>query len=67
MKNIGMYDLIIRILLAIVIAIMYFANFITGTLAIVLLVVATVLVLTSFIKFCPLYYLLGISSKKSSK
>ena len=63
-KNVGTVDQIVRILLAVVIAVLYFNEVITSTTAIILLVVAGVLVLTSFINFCPIYFFLGISSRK---
>ncbi len=64
--NVGMADKVVRILAAVAIGILYFTNVITGTTAIVLLVVAIILVLTSLISFCPLYYLLGIKTRKKS-
>ncbi|GAA4131605.1 hypothetical protein GCM10022216_01810 [Sphingobacterium kyonggiense] len=63
-KNMGTIDRTIRIILALAIAVLYFMNVISGTLAIVLLVIAVVFVLTSIIGYCPLYSLLGISSRK---
>lgn len=64
--NLGMTDKVVRILAAVAIGILYFMNIITGTTAIVLLVVAIILVLTSLISFCPIYYLLGIKTRKKS-
>jgi hypothetical protein len=52
-KNMGNIDKIIRILVAIVIAGLFFTNVISGTLGIVLLVLAGVFVLTSLIEFLP--------------
>ncbi len=69
-KNMGITDRIIRTLIAVVIAILYFTHIITGTLGIVLLVLAVVFLLTSLVSFCPLYTLLGINScsiKKSGE
>ncbi len=66
-KNMGTADKVIRILVAIVIAGLYFANQISGTAAIILLILAGIFILTSFISFCPIYALFGISSKKKSK
>lgn len=63
-KNMGTIDRTIRVILAFAIAVLYFMNVISGTLAIVLLVIAVVFVLTSLIGYCPLYSLLGISSRK---
>jgi len=63
-KNMGTVDKTIRIIVAVIIGLLYFTKVINGTLAIVLLIFAVVLVLTSFISFCPLYTLLGINSGK---
>ena len=60
----GSSDKIIRIIIAAVIAVLYFTNVITGVLGIVLLIFAAVFVLTSFISFCPLYTIFGISTEK---
>ena len=61
-KNMGNIDKIIRILVAIVIAVLFFTNVISGTLGLVLLVLAGVFVLTSVMSFCPLYTLVGINT-----
>ena len=63
----GNADRIIRLLLAVVVAILYFTNVITGTLGIVLLVIAGVFVLTSLVSFCPLYTLIGANTCKVKK
>lgn len=55
-------DKTIRIIIAAVVAGLYYGNIITGTLGIVLLVLAGVFVLTSLVSFCPLYTLFGIST-----
>ena len=65
--NMGSADKIIRIVLAVVIGILYFTNIITGTLAIILLIVGVVFLLTSFVSFCPLYLPLGLSTLKKKK
>ncbi|WFB65421.1 DUF2892 domain-containing protein [Sphingobacterium sp. WM] len=62
----GSQDKLIRIIIAIIIAILYFTNVISGTLAIVLLVVAGIFILTSIIGICPIYSILGISTCKKS-
>ena len=61
-RNMGTFDRAIRILIAIVIAILYFTHTVTGTFAIVLLIIGGIFLLTSFISFCPLYSLIGIST-----
>lgn len=65
--NMGTADKIVRILVAIIIAGLYFTNTISGTVAIILLVLAGVFILTSFISFCPLYLPFGISTRKKEK
>jgi hypothetical protein len=66
-KNMGSTDKIIRVLIAAVIAILFFTNVISGTFGIVLLVLAGVFVLTSLISFCPLYTLFGINTCPKDK
>ncbi len=61
--NMGTVDRIIRILLAVVIAALYFTNVMHGTLALILGVVAVIMLLTGVISFCPLYALLGLSTR----
>ncbi|MDD2673263.1 DUF2892 domain-containing protein [Flavobacterium petrolei] len=63
-KNMGSTDKIIRIAIAILIAILYFTNTISGTLALVLGAFAVIFIITSFISFCPLYSPFGISTRK---
>jgi hypothetical protein len=63
-KNMGTADKIIRILIAAIVAILFFTNVITGTLGIILLVLSGVFILTSLVSFCPLYLPLGLSTKK---
>ncbi|NND63795.1 MAG: DUF2892 domain-containing protein [Flavobacteriaceae bacterium] len=63
-KNMGNTDRIIRFLAAATVLILYFTGYISGTLAIVLLVVAGIFILTSFVSFCPLYAPFGLSTCK---
>jgi hypothetical protein len=65
-KNMGNTDKIVRVIIAVIIAALYFTNTITGTLGIVLLVLAGVFVLTSAISFCPLYAPFGLSTCKNA-
>lgn len=62
--NMGTVDKIVRILAAVVIAALYFSGTISGTLAIVLGILAVIFILTSLVSFCPLYLPLGLSTKK---
>ena len=61
-KNMGEADRIIRLIIAAVIAFLYFNATINGILGIVLLIVAVVFALTSFVSICPLYSILGFNT-----
>ncbi|MER3473637.1 MAG: DUF2892 domain-containing protein [Armatimonadota bacterium] len=63
-KNIGNADCIIRLIVAVIIAVLYFTGKISGTLGMVLGVIAVAFVLTSAIGWCPLYVPLGIRTCK---
>mgnify|MGYP005868235493 CR=1 FL=1 len=65
-KNMGSADRIVRVLLAVVIALLFFLKQITGTLGIILLILAIIFLLTSLAGFCPLYVPLKISTKKKA-
>lgn len=64
--NMGTTDRILRIVFALAIIGAYAAHVISGTLAILLLVFAGIFIITSFISFCPLYTIFGISTCKKS-
>lgn len=58
----GTADKTIRIIVAAIIAILFFTKTISGILGIILLIFAGVFVLTSFMSFCPLYTIFGLST-----
>lgn len=62
--NMGNLDRAVRIIVALAIGVLTFTGVLHGTLAIVLLVIAVVFLLTSFVSFCPLYALFGFSTCK---
>lgn len=66
-KNMGNADRIIRVIAAIAFAVLYFTGTVAGTLGLVLVVLGAVFLATSFISFCPLYTLFGISTCKKEK
>ena len=63
-SNMGSLDRAVRIILAALIAILYFTGVLNGTWAIVLMLFAVVFVLTSFVGVCPLYLPFGLSTGK---
>jgi len=54
-KNMGNIDKVIRVIIAVVFAVLYFTGTVTGTLGYVLLALGGIFLLTSLISFCPLY------------
>lgn len=60
----GLVDRIIRVVLAVVVAVLFFTKQLTGVTAIVLGILAVIFLLTGIVGFCPLYLPFGISSKK---
>ena len=58
----GSDDRVIRVMLAALVAVLYFMNVISGTTAIILAVLAIVFVATSLTSFCPLYLPFGLST-----
>lgn len=60
----GSADKRIRLIIAAVIAVLYFMGLIKGTIAVVFLVAGIILALTSLIGFCPIYKLVGINTYK---
>ena len=63
-KNMGSVDKIIRLIVAALLADLFFTGVIEGVLGVVLVVLAAVFVLTSLFSFCPLYAPFGISTCK---
>ncbi len=63
-KNMGNADRVVRLIIALVIAGLYFGHFINGTLALVLEAVALIFLITSLFSFCPLYLPFGIKTCK---
>lgn len=64
-SNMGSADRIIRLLIVVLIAVLYYTNTISGTLGIVFLIVAGIFLLTSLVSFCPLYAIFGIKTCKT--
>lgn len=61
-QNIWTTDKAVRIIIALGLFVLYFTNMIPGNRAIVALVVAIGLIVTSFVWFCGLYTLVGINT-----
>ncbi len=64
-SNMGVIDRIIRIVLAAVVAVLYFTHVFTGTAAIVLGIVGAIFVVTGIVGFCPLYAPFGLSTRRT--
>lgn len=64
-NNMSSADRVIRLVIAVVIAVLIFMNVLNGTAAVILGILAGVFAITSFIGFCPLYTLFKFSTKKN--
>ena len=63
-KNVGTVDKAVRLLVAVVVVVLYFTHIITGALAVILLALAAIFVVTSLISLCPIWLVLGVSTRK---
>ncbi len=63
-QNMGTVDRVIRIAAAVGVAILYATGVISGTLGVVLGVLAAVFLVTGLVGVCPLYILFKISTRK---
>ncbi|MGQ9540715.1 MAG: YgaP family membrane protein [Armatimonadota bacterium] len=63
-KNMGTLDRVIRLLIAVLIAVLYLTHTISGLTAVILGIVAVIFVLTSLVGYCPLYTLFRFSTRK---
>ncbi|HWP37455.1 MAG TPA: DUF2892 domain-containing protein [Gemmatimonadales bacterium] len=65
-KNMGTIDRGIRIAIALLVAALYFSGAISGTLAVVLGIVAIAFFVTSLVGWCPSYVPFGLTTRKRS-
>ena len=65
-KNMGIADRVIRIVLAAVVAGLFFAHLLSPVAAIVLGILAVVFLATGIVGFCPLYLPFHLSSRRKS-
>ena len=65
-KNLNPGDRFARLLFAVVVAVLFITGKISGTTAAVTGIAAIVLAVTAFFEFCPIYYALGISTRKKT-
>jgi hypothetical protein len=66
-KNMGIFDRVFRVLIAVTVAILYFAGILSGTWAIVLMALSGIFILTSIFGICPLYMPFGIWTMSKTK
>lgn len=66
-KNMGNFDRIMRVIVAIVIGMLFYQNAFEGLIANILLGVSGIFILTSLVSYCPLYSLFGLNTCKLKK
>jgi len=62
--NMSVSERILRLLFALMVAILYLTKMLTGTLAIILGIIAVFFLITAVLGFCPLYSIFKYSSRK---
>ncbi len=63
-QNMGTVDRIVRVVLALVVAVLYLTGQLSGLAAVILGVLAVIFLVTSAIGFCPLYVPFKLSTRK---
>lgn len=66
-KNMNGTDRMIRLGVAALAAVLYFTGVLSGTAGLIALAVGGILLVTSFVSFCPLYALFGLSTSSAQK
>ncbi len=62
--NMASWDRIVRLVVAVLFGYLFFTKMVSGVVGIVLLILAIVFLVTSFVGFCPLYKIFNFSTKK---
>jgi K+-transporting ATPase A subunit len=55
MKNMGKADKIVRVLIAVLFTVLFLNHVVTGVMGVILVILASVFLLTSVVGTCPLY------------
>ena len=63
-QNMGTVDRVLRAIGGLLLAVLYFTNVITGTLGIIGLIIAVILLATAALGFCPLYVPFRFSTRR---
>ncbi|MDP1745141.1 MAG: DUF2892 domain-containing protein [Bacteroidota bacterium] len=62
--NLGLIDKVVRVAIAVLVAVLFFTEIISGIMVFISLIVAAILLITSSISYCPVYGACGINTKK---
>ncbi|MDH4091769.1 MAG: DUF2892 domain-containing protein [Cyclobacteriaceae bacterium] len=65
-KNMNTIDRVVRAIIAVAIAVLYFNGIIGGTVGLIFMAVAVILLATSLVSTCPLYLLFGLSTLRKN-
>lgn len=66
-KNMGTVDRVVRLLVVVVIAVLYYMGQLTGLAATILGIVAVAFLITGIAGWCPGYLPFGISTRKNTE
>lgn len=63
-KNIGYTDRVLRLIGAAILLILFFTGILTGTLGIISVLIAAMLLVTGFVSWCPAYLPFKLTTKR---
>ena len=66
-KNMSNADRIVRLVLVAIFSALYFTNLVTGVIGLTLMVISAIFLLTSIVRFCPIYAIFGLSTCEVEK
>ena len=64
-KNVGIFDRILRIVLAVLAVVLYLSGAVSGSIAIIFGILAVAFLVTGFAGYCPMYGACRISTQRT--
>ncbi len=66
-KTVGTLDAVVRAVLAAAVGVLYFTGYLSGITALISAILVIILLVTAITGFCPLYSLIGFSTRKKEE
>ncbi|MES2140891.1 MAG: DUF2892 domain-containing protein [Bacteroidota bacterium] len=62
--NLGVLDKVIRVTISVSVLVLFFTGIISGNSVVIGLIFAAILLVTSYMSYCPIYGVCGLNTKK---